>query len=383
MYDINYDDDRFKQVEQQKQNAITEAENTYNGMIAENDRVYQEQKDLVNSQAQQQQDLQQQQHDLAMEQLALGQQKQEKAFEKEQRAAYVDYQKQSENNHIQNIYNHLNRTGYDSSSDRAIYSAYQSRLDSAFQTISEARTNYDIAKKDAVLQNSSALLKIAQEAAQKSLELTLQQFQYKNTLITELFNQKQTLESEYYGRYQDVLSQINTENELAEKIRQYNEQMAYQKERDRIADEQWQKEYELSKQAASRSSSGGGGGTIPVIDVGGGGSFSASKNPGNNYGNTYKSTSQSDYYFTSNGYQPRYINDAKVFASYFDKSGRLSESSSGGTKLTAGIMGLQGVNSSNTVWATATKDGLNYWVWLGKDIGYANVTSEVRSYFSK
>jgi hypothetical protein len=36
-YDINYEDEKFKQVETDKQNALTEVDNTYDGMINESD----------------------------------------------------------------------------------------------------------------------------------------------------------------------------------------------------------------------------------------------------------------------------------------------------------------------------------------------------------
>lgn len=50
-------------------------------------------------------------------------------------------------------------------------------------------------------------------------------------------------------------SNFENDREYQEALRQYMEQFDYQKERDKVADEQWQKSYELSK--ASKSSSGG------------------------------------------------------------------------------------------------------------------------------
>ena len=56
------------------------------------------------------------------------------------------------------------------------------------------------------------------------------------------------INNNYYDRYKDVENQINYENEQAEAIRQYNEQIARQKELDRIAQEQWEKEYAFQQQ---------------------------------------------------------------------------------------------------------------------------------------
>ncbi len=50
-------------------------------------------------------------------------------------------------------------------------------------------------------------------------------------------------------------SNFENDREYQEALRQYMERFDYQKERDKVADEQWQKSYELSK--ASKSSSGG------------------------------------------------------------------------------------------------------------------------------
>lgn len=95
-------------------------------------------------------------------------------------------------------------------------------------------------------------------------------------------------ENQEYGRYQDAVNNWNAERDYLtnrydnersydygkwadnrtfdygvyadqkqfdEALRQYNEQTAYQKERDAVADSQWQKQYDLSKKSAS---SGGG-----------------------------------------------------------------------------------------------------------------------------
>ena len=73
-------------------------------------------------------------------------------------------------------------------------------------------------------------------------------------------NKQQAISDTYYNRWQNVLSQMNTENALAEQIRQYNEKMKYQKDRDKVADKQWQKEFDLAKKASSstrRSGSSG------------------------------------------------------------------------------------------------------------------------------
>ena len=54
-----------------------------------------------------------------------------------------------------------------------------------------------------------------------------------------------------YGVYADDVNNQWKQKEFDEALRQYNEQFAYQKDRDAVADSQWQKSYDLSKESAS------------------------------------------------------------------------------------------------------------------------------------
>ena len=70
-YDINYDDERFGQVESDKQQALTELENTYGGMIGESDKYYQAQIDASKQWADKQTQLQNEKIDFAIQELGL------------------------------------------------------------------------------------------------------------------------------------------------------------------------------------------------------------------------------------------------------------------------------------------------------------------------
>ena len=58
-----------------------------------------------------------------------------------------------------------------------------------------------------------------------------------------------------YGVYADEVNNQWKQKEFDEALRQYNEQMAYQKERDAVADSQWQQSYDLSATKASSPAS--------------------------------------------------------------------------------------------------------------------------------
>jgi hypothetical protein len=223
-YNVDYDDERFQQVESDKSDALSELEKTYAGMIGESDKYFQDQIDASKQWAEQQQNLQNQQNQHTIDQINQQKDQAHKNYIKEQSGAYVDWRKQS------NEYGTeaekmasagLDKTGFSESSQVSMYNTYQNRVASAREVFNNAVLNYDNAIKDAQLQNSSVLAEIAYNALQQQLELSLQGFQYKNNLILEQAQRKTELDNQYWGRYLDVLNQINTENAMAEDIRQF------------------------------------------------------------------------------------------------------------------------------------------------------------------
>ena len=268
-YDINYEDQRFQDVESDKKAAISENEKLYSGMIENSDGYYQAQIDAAKEWEKKQTQIQNEQTDFAIEKIEQQKDQTKKDYLKEQSGAYVDWQKQSNKQGVraeQIADMGMQNTGYSESAQTSMYNTYQNRVTTARESYNNAVLNYNNAIKDARLQNNAALAEIAYKALQQQLELSLQGFQYKNTLLLEQANKKTELEQMYHDRWQDVLSQINTENSLAEQIRQFNESMALEREQF-----EWQK---------ARASGGGGGG--------GGGSYSS----GSSYVPTKSKTSE-------------------------------------------------------------------------------------------
>ena len=224
-YDINYEDERFQQVESDKTSALSNLEKTYADMVNNTDKYYQDQINASQQWADKQSQLQQEKTDFTIEQIEQQKAQAQKDYTKEQSGAYVDWRKQS------NEYGTeaekmasagLQNTGYSESSQVSMYNTYQNRVASARESYNQAVLNYNNAIKDARLQNNAALAEIAYQALQTQLELSLQGFQYKNNLILEQTNKKLEVDQMYYNRYQDVLEQINRENALNEQIRQFN-----------------------------------------------------------------------------------------------------------------------------------------------------------------
>lgn len=274
-YEINYNDERFQQVESDKKQALSDLEKTYAGMIDKSDSYYQSQIDASKQWADKQSQLQQEQTDFAIDKIEQEKAQAQKDYTKEQSGAYVDWQKQSNQygvNAEQMAAQGMTQTGFAESSQVSMYNTYQNRVMAARESYNLAVLNYNNAIKDAQLQNNSILAEIAYEALQNQLELSLQGFQYKNQLLLEQSNKKIELDNIYHSRWQDVLDQINTENALAEQIRQYNESLAEEKrqynatlalQQAQLAEEkrQYNETMAFNKAQAAKSSSGSSGGS--------------------------------------------------------------------------------------------------------------------------
>ena len=137
---------------------------------------------------------------------------------KEQSGAYKDWQKQS------NAYGAnaeamaaqgMANSGYSESSQVSMYNTYQNRVATARESYNRAVLNYNNAITQAQLQNSSALAEIAYESMSKQLELSLTGLQYKNTLILEKASAARAIDSDYWGRYIDLLNQYNAQKDRA------------------------------------------------------------------------------------------------------------------------------------------------------------------------
>ena len=302
-------DSRIDAVEDGRNTALNNVNSTYGDMIGQVDSFYQDQIDAVGAYADKQAQIQQERTDFAIEQIEQQKDQAQKDYTKEQSGAYVDWQKQSNQygvNAEQMAAQGMTNTGYSESSQVSMYNTYQNRLATARESYNQAILNYNNAIKDAQLQNNAALAEIAYNALQTQLELSLEGFQYKNSLIQEQTKLNLEIDNQYWGRYTDVLDQINTENALAEEIRQYNEKMAEEKRQynESLALEKAQLEEQKRQfnvqQAAKKASSSGGGSISKSSSSGGsssskssGSSASVSKSKGETNRNSGKTASKS------------------------------------------------------------------------------------------
>ena len=238
MYEVNYEDERFAQVDTEHQKALEHIDQTYDGMVSEVSDAYQEQINAAEEWGKTQSELQQERTDLAIEQINQQKEQTQKDYAKEQSGAFVDWRKQSAKhgaNAEQMAQNGLTGTGFSESSQVAMYNEYQNRVAVARESYLKAVQEYDNAIQEAMLQNSVAMAEIAFESLQTKLTLSLESLQYKNTLLLEQADKITEAQRYRDSQRQGVLDQINRENALAEEVRQYD--LNYELQNQQLAEE--------------------------------------------------------------------------------------------------------------------------------------------------
>lgn len=252
-YDVNYEDERFESVEQERVEKEANLANTYNNMLNNSDQYYNNQIKATQDYANKQSEIQQANTDFAIQQIEQQKEQAQTDYTKEQKGAYVDYMKQTKSN-AQNMANSgLNNTGYSESSEVSIYNAYQNRVGTAKESLNRTIENYNNSMQQALLANNEALAEIAFNALQTENQLNQQAFEYKNSLILQKENALQELNDRFYNRYQDVLAQINSEIELQMALDQIDREYEQWEKEFNESRNQWQQEFELQKRETEAS----------------------------------------------------------------------------------------------------------------------------------
>ena len=364
-YNVNYDDERFTQLEQEKQTELNKYNQTYDALLDERNQFTNQQQGLVDQWQKTQEQIA---NDNLNHQIDLYNQQKDKAekdYQKEAKASYIDYQKETDRYGVsreQMVSNGLSNSGYSESSKVSMYDTYQNRIASARQSKENAMLEFNNAIKEAQLTNNATLAENALIALKEKMNILLEGFNYKDTATQNKLNWEYNINNNYYDRYKDVESQINYENEQAEAIRQYQEQMEYQKQQDALAQQRWEQELAYQKeQDAIRNAQN-------WASINAQNSYYEELNNNDDLEDNNQISQNrevpEDYYF-DNGYQPRYI-----------------DTGSGYTKLSKSGLKIQDVFINAPVAGTQNvwQIGSNYYVWIGngnKGGQYIDVTSQV------
>lgn len=269
------EEERYSALEQEKQNALNNSNKTYEDLLNQNQQYSNSVNDYLNKYQTTQNDIYDKQTQFQVDLQNQNKEKAEKEYQKEAIAsknAYYDfinpYGVQAE---IQ-AQNGLNRAGYSETVKSQAWTTQQNRTAQARASMNEAKLQFDNAIKEAYLNNDVNKANLALQILQQQQEEMLRNFNYISDTKQNQLSTSLNLDSEYNNRYNTLYSQIQQEKareeairqweaEIAEQQRQYNESLAYQKEQDRIAQANWEKEYALSKYNTYNSGSGGSGGT--------------------------------------------------------------------------------------------------------------------------
>lgn len=266
------DDKRLTTINNEKNQAINNSNKVYDGLLQDNQNLYNEQNKYAEAwESTQNANLDKQ---LAFTEQKINQQKEDaKAnFATESRKAENDYFAysnpygyQAEQFASQGLLN----SGVSETAKLGGYNTYQKRLATANKTMQLAIREYDNDMNQARLTNDVTKAENATTKLQMQLEYLKNYTTNKNSLSQNKLSNSQSLNNDYFNRYQTIYGNIQAEQaaklaqenwlkEYNEQIRQYNANLKYQKEKDKQAQANWQKEYELSKKNLATRSSGGG-----------------------------------------------------------------------------------------------------------------------------
>lgn len=259
-YTVNYEDEQLVNIQNEQAQKENQLNDTYNNILENSDKFYNDQIQATQDYAEKQTELQQAQTDFAIQQIEQQKAQAQKDYTKEQKASYVDYMKQTKSN-AQNMANTgMSNTGYSESSIVSMYNQYQSRVGTAKESLNQTILNYNNGIQQAILSNNEVLAEIAFNSLQTQNQLNQQAFEYKNTMLLQKESALQEVNDIYYARYQDRVSQINSEIELQMALdqieREYEQWLAEfeeQKKQRQLEQERWEREFALKQQESNAS----------------------------------------------------------------------------------------------------------------------------------
>ena len=254
-------DERLTNIEAEKQAQLKKSDAMYNEMLNDNTNLYNQQQayanqyettqnDILDKQLEFNTNLIEQQKEQARENARVEQNKAKNDY-----YSYINpYGKQAESLASQGLLN----SGVSETAKLGGYNVYQNRLATANKAMQDAITQYDNDINQARLNNDVSKAQNALEKLKLQLEYSENYYNKKGDIQQNQFTANRGIDTDYYNRYQTEYTNIQNEKareeairqweaEMAEQQRQYNENMAYQRERDKVADQQWAKEYALSQ----------------------------------------------------------------------------------------------------------------------------------------
>ncbi len=144
-------------------------------------------------------------------------------------------------------------SSYGVAAGQQAYQQYLSYLNSVIPELQEQAYQRHLAEKEGNIQNLSLLQGLDESDYGKYRD----EVSDYNTELGYLYQKAADLSDDDYQKFMTELESFENDRSFNESVRQYQEQLSYQKERDKVTDEQWEKQFALSKAAASRSGGSG------------------------------------------------------------------------------------------------------------------------------
>ena len=199
---------QLDQLDEQEKAALAENEQFYEGQVAASDAAYEEAKADVADWKTEQENLQNQRTEFELDKIEQQQAQAQQDYEKEQRAAYTDWQKQSAQHGVaaeQMAAAGMTGSGYAESSKVQMYTAYQQRLVAAKESMDKLTINFNNAMTEARLQNNSALAQIAYDAYEQETKIVMAQLAAREDIYTA--QQKDAAKiADFYGDARDDIT---------------------------------------------------------------------------------------------------------------------------------------------------------------------------------
>jgi hypothetical protein len=244
------EDDRVKQNELEKNQRLNQYNDIYDKLISDNKDITKQNEAYLDDYLQKNTDLANRTTDYKVDLLNQQQKQVEKSYQNETKQINADYKKS------------INPYGYDAeamASSGLLNSSYAESVNvnkyaKTQQNLASTRANFEKQFQDfenqkskARLENDSTIAQYSLEVLKQKLDAQLQEFQYNSDLTLNKLSNEQNIDNDYYSRYMDIVNQINYEKQQQESKRQYDEQMKYQKEQDRVSNALKEKYYQLQK----------------------------------------------------------------------------------------------------------------------------------------
>lgn len=211
------------------------------------DNLMNQQNNLLNQQEQKQNEIINKQTQMQVDELNREKEKIDKDVTKTTQGLYSNWQKETNQYGVQAeqlAQQGLSNTGYAETTKTALYNTYQRNVTETLNNSRELKADYDF-KISQARENGSV------QQAQSALELYSQKMQ----LLTQNYELRQNKEKYLYQQQRDKVAdqqwqksfdQQAKQNEIENQWKQKN--FDYQKQRDNVSDGQWQKSFDYQKQ---------------------------------------------------------------------------------------------------------------------------------------